>query len=70
MFEAGIASALTTRDFTQIFQVYTKFCESIISAMIEGLENPDEDEDKEDIKEMECDVDIHLEGVFPAPPVP
>ncbi|KAI6009909.1 hypothetical protein BKA83DRAFT_4133141 [Pisolithus microcarpus] len=54
MFKASIASALTTRDFTQIFQVYTKFCESIIGTMIEGLENPDEDEDEEDIKEMEC----------------
>ncbi|KAI6035952.1 hypothetical protein BKA83DRAFT_4506750 [Pisolithus microcarpus] len=53
-FKASIASALTTRDFTQIFQVYTEFCKSIVSAMIEGLENPDEDEDKEGIKEMEC----------------
>ncbi|KAI6043062.1 hypothetical protein EDC04DRAFT_2961848 [Pisolithus marmoratus] len=52
-FEAGIASVLTIRDFTQIFHGYSEFCESIISAMMEGLENPDEEEDEEDIKETE-----------------
>ncbi|KAI6116899.1 hypothetical protein EDD16DRAFT_1590957 [Pisolithus croceorrhizus] len=59
-FEAGIASVLTIRDFTQIFQAYTEFCESIISAMMESLENPDEDEDEEDIKGTEREVDIRM----------
>ncbi|KAI5983799.1 hypothetical protein EDD15DRAFT_2313680 [Pisolithus albus] len=59
-FEAGIASVLTIRDFTQIFQAYTEFCESIVSAMMESLENPDEDEDEEDIKETEREVDVRM----------
>ncbi|KAI6151001.1 hypothetical protein BKA82DRAFT_4122742, partial [Pisolithus tinctorius] len=59
-FEAGIASVLTIRDFTQIFDGYAEFSESIISAMMESLENPDEDEDEEDIKDTEREVDIRM----------
>ncbi|OBZ75733.1 Pre-mRNA-splicing factor SYF1 [Grifola frondosa] len=56
-FEKGIASVLTIRDFTQIFDAYAEFSESVISALMEGLANPDEDEDEEDVKETEAELD-------------
>ncbi|KAG6331528.1 hypothetical protein ID866_7563 [Astraeus odoratus] len=59
-FEAGIASVLTIRDFTQIFDAYAEFSESLISAMMESLENPEEDEDEEDAKETEIELDAKM----------
>jgi len=59
-FEAGIATVLTIRDFTQIFDAYAEFCESLINAMMESLENPDEDEDDEDVKETERELDVRM----------
>ncbi|KAJ8588066.1 TPR-like protein [Rhizopogon salebrosus TDB-379] len=58
-FEAGIATVLTIRDFTQIFDAYAEFCESLINAMMESLENPDE-EDDEDVKETEQELDVRM----------
>ncbi|KAF8842567.1 protein prenylyltransferase [Paxillus ammoniavirescens] len=59
-FEAGIASVLTVRDFTQIFDAYAKFSESLLSAMMESLQNPDEDEDEEDAKDTEQELDVKM----------
>ena len=59
-FEAGIATVLTIRDFTQIFDAYAEFCESLINAMMESLENPDEDDDDEDVKETERELDVRM----------
>jgi pre-mRNA-splicing factor SYF1 len=59
-FEAGIASVLTIRDFTQIFDAYAEFSESLISAMMESLAEPDEDEDEEDVKETERELDLKM----------
>lgn len=59
-FEAGISSVLTIRDFTQIFDAYAEFSESLISAMMESLAEPDEDEDEEDARETEKDLDIKM----------
>ncbi|KZT11434.1 spliceosome complex protein [Laetiporus sulphureus 93-53] len=59
-FENGIASVLTIRDFTQIFDAYAEFSESLISAMMESLANPDEDEDEEDAKETEVELDAKM----------
>jgi pre-mRNA-splicing factor SYF1 len=56
-FEAGIASVLTIRDFTQIFDAYAEFSESLISAMMESIAEPDEDEDEESVKETEKELD-------------
>lgn len=44
-FEKGLASVLTIRDFTQIFDAYAEFGESLISAMMESLADEDEEED-------------------------
>lgn len=59
-FEAGIASVLTIRDFTQIFDAYAEFSESLISAMMESLAEPDEDEDEDDAKETEKELDMKM----------
>ncbi|KAH7889918.1 hypothetical protein F5I97DRAFT_610868 [Phlebopus sp. FC_14] len=56
-FESGVASVLTIRDFTQIFDAYAEFSESLLSAMMESLEDPDEDEDEGDVKETERELD-------------
>ncbi|EGO21615.1 hypothetical protein SERLADRAFT_451634 [Serpula lacrymans var. lacrymans S7.9] len=58
-FEEGIASVMTIRDFTQIFDAYAEFSESLISAMMESLEDPDE-EDEEDAKETEQELDAKM----------
>ncbi|KAF9072947.1 hypothetical protein BDP27DRAFT_1260964 [Rhodocollybia butyracea] len=52
-FEKGLASVLTIRDFTQIFDAYAEFEESLISAMMEGLEEEDEEEAAETEKELD-----------------
>ncbi|KAI0336387.1 spliceosome complex protein [Cubamyces sp. BRFM 1775] len=59
-FERGLASVLTIRDFTQIFDAYAEFSESLISALMESLANPDEDEDEEDVKETEQELDAKM----------
>lgn len=59
-FERGIASVLTIRDFTQIFDAYAEFSESLISAMMESLAEPDEDEDEEEVKETEAELDVKM----------
>ncbi|THG95339.1 hypothetical protein EW026_g6300 [Hermanssonia centrifuga] len=56
-FEEGIASVLTIKDFTQIFDAYAEFSESLISAMMESLANPDEDEEEDEVKETEAELD-------------
>ncbi|KAI0703601.1 spliceosome complex protein [Cytidiella melzeri] len=59
-FEDGIASVLTIRDFTQIFDAYAEFSESLISALMESIAEPDEDEDEEDIKQTEAELDVKM----------
>ncbi|TCD61417.1 pre-mRNA-splicing factor syf1 [Steccherinum ochraceum] len=51
IFEKGIASVLTIRDFAQIFDAYAEFSESLISAMMESLADPDEDDDEVNAEE-------------------
>ncbi|KAI0747985.1 spliceosome complex protein [Daedaleopsis nitida] len=59
-FERGLASVLTLRDFTQIFDAYAEFSESLISAMMESIADPDEDEEEEDVKETEKELDAKM----------
>jgi pre-mRNA-splicing factor SYF1 len=53
-FEAGITSVLTIRDFTQIFDAYAEFSETLIGALMDKLAD-DEDEDDKDETEQELD---------------
>src|ERR1700722_19198711 len=41
-FECATGSVVTVRDFTQIFDAYAEFSESLMGAMMESLENPNE----------------------------
>jgi pre-mRNA-splicing factor SYF1 len=59
-FEAGLASVLTIRDFTQIFDAYAEFSESLVSAMMEDLADPDEDESEEDVRAAEAELDARM----------
>ena len=52
-FEEGIMTVLTIWDFTQIFDAYAEFLESIISTLMDLLVNPDVDEDEADVTEIE-----------------
>lgn len=59
-FEDGMASVLAIRDFTQIFDAYAEFSESLISALMESIANPDEDEDEEDVAATEAELDAKM----------
>jgi len=59
-FETGMVDVLTIRDFTQIFDAYAEFSESIISAYMESLANPDEEEDEEETTETEQELDVKM----------
>ncbi|KAJ7261364.1 protein prenylyltransferase [Mycena haematopus] len=56
-FEQGIATVLTIRDFTQIFDAYAEFGESLISALMQSLENEEDDEDAEETRK---DLDVRM----------
>ncbi|KAJ9103977.1 pre-mRNA-splicing factor syf1 [Naganishia friedmannii] len=59
-FEQGIATVLTIRDFTQIFDAYAEFSETLISTLMGAISDPDSDEDPESIEEMETDLDKRM----------
>ncbi|KAG5342203.1 hypothetical protein C0989_004515 [Termitomyces sp. Mn162] len=58
-FENGLKSVLTIRDFTQIFDAYAEFGESLISALMSSLENED-DESEEEAAETERELDAKI----------
>lgn len=58
IFEEGIASVLTVRDFTQIFDAYAEFYESSISALMDAV--ADEEEGSEEAKETEAELDTQM----------
>ncbi|KAG6879597.1 hypothetical protein C0992_000877 [Termitomyces sp. T32_za158] len=58
-FERGLKSVLTIRDFTQIFDAYAEFGESLISALMNSLENED-DETEEEAAETERELDAKI----------
>lgn len=49
---------LTVRDFTQIFDAYAEFSESVISALMAALEDGDE----EDVAETEAELDERMKS--------
>ncbi|KAI5900186.1 protein prenylyltransferase [Schizophyllum commune H4-8] len=57
-FEAGLAAVVTVRDFTQIFDAYAEFNESVISGYMETLE---EEDDEEATKEIEEELQKHMQ---------
>jgi len=55
-FERGFKAVLTLRDFTQIYDSYAEFQESMISALVAALE----DAEDEDAADMEEEVDTRM----------
>lgn len=58
IFEEGIATVLTVRDFTQIFDAYAEFYESSISAFMDAV--ADEEEGSDAAKEVEAELDVQM----------
>lgn len=50
-FERGMAFVMTMRDFTQIFDAYGEFLESLSSALMEELENEEDDETAQELQD-------------------
>jgi pre-mRNA-splicing factor SYF1 len=59
-FEKGLASVVTIRDFTQIFDAYAEFSETVISTLMTAISDPDSEEDDEGLAEMETDLDKRM----------
>lgn len=60
LFEQGMKTVLTIRDFTQVFDTYVEFGDSLISAMMESLEG---EEDEEEAAETLKEVDEHMQAL-------
>ena len=58
IFEEGIATVLTVRDFTQIFDAYAEFYESSISAFMDAV--AEEEEGSDEAKEVEAELDVQM----------
>lgn len=57
-FEEGMASVMTVRDFTQVFDTYAEFYESSISALMDAV--AEEEEGSESAKETEGELDQQM----------
>ena len=62
-FERGLADVVTIRDFTQIFDAYAEFSETMISTLIDAIadENNVDDEDF-DLPETEAELDERMKN--------
>lgn len=58
-FEEGITTVVTIRDFTQIFDAYSEFSETLMTSLMNAVSNPDE-EDEEDLEETEAELDKRM----------
>ncbi|KAH9079189.1 spliceosome complex protein [Lactarius deliciosus] len=59
-FETGIATVLTYSRLHTIFDAYAEFSESVISALMEELADPDEEDEDFDAKETEEELDAKM----------
>lgn len=57
VYEEGIRTVVTVRDFSMIFDAYVKFIEAMLSAEMEAVETPAEDEDEAEIASHQLEVD-------------
>lgn len=62
-FEKGLATVMTIRDFTQIFDAYAEFSETMISTLMDALADEDNLEDEDfDAEETEQDLDERMKA--------
>ena len=60
-FERGLAAVVTIRDFTQIFDAYAEFSETMISTLMDAIADEDNLEDEEfDMAETEAELDERM----------
>eukprot|EP01041_Mallomonas_annulata_P004566 gene4566-9076_t len=61
VFEEGINAVITVRDFTVVFDAYTKFEESVLTAKMQMLQEPDNDnDDGDDDDKAEVGVEVEM----------
>ncbi|ORY34933.1 hypothetical protein BCR39DRAFT_515684 [Naematelia encephala] len=62
-FERGLAVVVTIRDFTQIFDAYAEFSETMISTLMDALADEDNLEDEDfDVEDTEQDLDARMKA--------
>ena len=62
-FEKGLASVVTVRDFTQIFDAYTEFSETLTSTLMDALADEDNLADEEfDVEGTEEELDERMKA--------
>jgi pre-mRNA-splicing factor SYF1 len=62
-FERGLASVVTIRDFTQIFDAYAEFSETMISTLMDALADEDNLEDEDfDAEDTEKELDERMKA--------
>ncbi|KAG8922297.1 pre-mRNA-splicing factor syf1 [Tulasnella sp. 417] len=61
-FEAGLADVVTVRDFTQIFDAYAEYSETLISGLMHMISNAEPDD--EDAAETEKDLDQQMKELI------
>lgn len=62
-FEQGLATVMTIRDFTQIFDAYAEFSETMISTLMDALADEENLEDEDfDAEETEQDLDERMKA--------
>ncbi|TXT13298.1 hypothetical protein VHUM_00665 [Vanrija humicola] len=62
-FEKGLAEVVTIRDFTQIFDAYAEFSETMVSTLMDALADEDNLEDEDfDAEETEAELDQRMKG--------
>jgi pre-mRNA-splicing factor SYF1 len=62
-FEQGLATVLTIRDFTQIFDAYAEFSETMISTLMDALADEDNLEDEDfDAEDTEKELDERMKA--------
>ncbi|ODO00661.1 pre-mRNA-splicing factor SYF1 [Cryptococcus wingfieldii CBS 7118] len=60
-FEKGLATVVTIRDFTQIFDAYAEFSETMISTLMDAIQDEDNLEDEDfDVEETEAELDERM----------
>jgi len=62
-FERGLADVVTIRDFTQIFDAYAEFSETMISTLMDAIADEDNAEDEDfDVAETEIELDERMKS--------
>ncbi|KIL69596.1 hypothetical protein M378DRAFT_156817 [Amanita muscaria Koide BX008] len=59
-FEKGMKSVFTIRDFNQIFEAYAEFAEGLMSALMQRLEDDDDEMPEDEVAETQEELDRRM----------